>query len=154
MGWKLSRREAVQKADDDAGFVDVAGADFGGDIATVELTATAREASSSGPGAPISEAADNGSGMATVFADGAGTSDSQRDARFTAREDFRVMEQPIDLEVDLQVSNTSPQVGFDEYTVTVTVANQGPAMLLAWRSMSRCRMARGAIRIPVAVPGT
>lgn len=105
---------------------DVPAGVFGGDIATVELTATAREASSGGLGAPIAGSADNGSGMATVFADGAGTSDSPRDARFTAREDFSVTAQPIDLEVDLQVSNTSPRIGFDEYTVTVTVANRGP----------------------------
>ncbi|WP_172449778.1 DUF11 domain-containing protein [Porphyrobacter sp. HT-58-2] len=105
---------------------DVPASVFGGDIAAVELTAIAREASTSGLGAPVVETADNGSGMATVFADGAGTSDTARDARFSAREDFVVTAQPIDLEVDLQVSNTSPRAGFDEYTVTVTVANRGP----------------------------
>jgi uncharacterized repeat protein (TIGR01451 family) len=105
---------------------DVPAGVFGGDIATVELTAIAREASSSGLGGSLAETADNGSGMATVFADGAGTSDTARDARFSAREDLVVTAQPIDLEVELQVSNTSPRVGFDEYTVTVTVANRGP----------------------------
>jgi hypothetical protein len=105
---------------------DVPAGVFGGDIATVELTAIAHEASSSGLGAPLAENADDGNGMATVFADGAGTSDTARDARFTAREDFIVTAQPIDLEVDLEVSNTTPRAGFDEYTVTVTVANRGP----------------------------
>lgn len=100
---------------------------FGGDLATVELSATAREGGATGLGGALSQSTSDTSGVDTVFADGSGTSDAVRDATFTARDDYRVADQDIDLEVAIGLDNATPLIGFDQYTVTATVLNNGPA---------------------------
>lgn len=64
-----------------------------GDVAAVTLTATAREAATSGTmGNALTETAGvNTSGMDTVFADGAGATDSSRNADFSAKDDYTVL---------------------------------------------------------------
>lgn len=65
-----------------------------GDIATVVLTGTAKEGGSEGSeGALITQTvgADTSNAMDTVFADGAGATDSSRDGVYSARDDYAVL---------------------------------------------------------------
>ncbi|MDB5678503.1 hypothetical protein [Sphingomonas bacterium] len=64
-----------------------------GDVAAVTLTATGREAGTSGSMgiALVQTAGANTSGMDTVFADGAGATDAARDAAFSAKGDYTVL---------------------------------------------------------------
>ena len=63
-----------------------------GSVAAVTLTATGREAGASGSlgAALVQTTGANTSGMDTVFADGAGATDSARDASFSAKDDYTV----------------------------------------------------------------
>lgn len=64
-----------------------------GAVAAVTLTATAREGGAAGPtvGAALAQTSGaNTAGMDTVFADGAGATDSLRDAAFSAKDDYTV----------------------------------------------------------------
>ncbi len=64
-----------------------------GDIAAMTLTATGREAGAAASmgAALVQTTGANTSGVDTVFADGAGATDSARDAAFSARDDYRVL---------------------------------------------------------------
>ncbi len=62
------------------------------DLATVRLTATAREDDAASTlGAALTEAVSNTAGMDTIFADGAGLTDSARDAAYSDGDDFVVL---------------------------------------------------------------
>lgn len=63
-----------------------------GDVAVVTLTATGREAGGSGSqGAALTETTGaNTSGVDTVFADGAGATDGDRDADYSAKDDYTI----------------------------------------------------------------
>ena len=107
---------------------DVPSGALGNDVAGHALTATAYEGGSPGLGAALSESGSNTIGaMDTHFLDGAGTSDASGDAAFSSADDFTVSDQPIDLEITITSDNTAPVIGFDQYTFTVTVTNNGPA---------------------------
>lgn len=71
---------------------DVPLAQANGAVAAVTLTATGREAGGAGSqgAALVQTTGTNTSGMDTVFADGAGATDSARDAAFSARDDYTV----------------------------------------------------------------
>ncbi len=100
---------------------------FGGDIATVELSAEAHEAGAAGLGAIVTNASTGPNGSETVLADGSGVSDADSDGTFTARDDYLVDDVPVDLEASISSDNVAPLAGFDQYTVTVTVSNTGTA---------------------------
>lgn len=71
-----------------------------GDIATVILTGTAKEAGTANTeGAIITQTAgaDDANNMDTVFADGAGAIDSSRDGVFSARDDYAVLAAQFDV---------------------------------------------------------
>lgn len=106
---------------------DIPGSVLGGDVAGVELLAIAREAGSAGLGGSLTQDALNSVGVETVFADGSGVSDTARDASFSARDSYKADDLPVDLEVEITSDNTSPLAGFDQYTITVSVTNNGPA---------------------------
>lgn len=63
-----------------------------GDVAAVTLTATARQGGTGGSqGSALTETSGaNTAGEDTVFADGAGTTDSARDAAYSAKDDYTV----------------------------------------------------------------
>lgn len=63
-----------------------------GSVAAVTLTATGREGGASGSqgAALVQTTGGNTSGMDTVFADGAGATDSARDAAFSAKDDYTI----------------------------------------------------------------
>lgn len=71
---------------------DVPLAQANGAVAAVTLTATGREAGASGSmgAALVQTTGANTAGMDTVFADGAGATDSARDAAFSAKDDYTV----------------------------------------------------------------
>lgn len=100
---------------------------FGDDVATVELSATAHEAGTAGLGQIITDSSSGPNGSQTVLADGSGVSDAESDGSFSARDDYRVTDIPVDLEVEISTDNTAPLAGFDQYTITVTVSNTGTA---------------------------
>ncbi|UVO51292.1 hypothetical protein M0208_12510 [Sphingomonas sp. SUN019] len=64
-----------------------------GDVAAVTLTATGREGGAAGAtgAALVQTAGANTSGMDTVFADGAGSTDASRDASYSAKDDYTVL---------------------------------------------------------------
>ena len=103
---------------------------FSGDVAVVALTATAREGGAAGPsiGEALSEdTGANTTGIDTVFADGSGNDDGARDAAFSARDDYTVSDLPADLSTTIAADNTTPLIGFDTVTFTITITNDGPA---------------------------
>lgn len=62
-----------------------------GEIAAVTLTATAKENNGTSTlGANLVQATSNTSGVDTIFADGHGTSDSDRDAAYSATDDYSI----------------------------------------------------------------
>lgn len=71
-----------------------------GDVAAVTLTATARESGTSGSmGGAVSETSGaNTSGVDTVFADGTGATDGNRDAAYSAKDDYTVFAAAITAE--------------------------------------------------------
>ncbi|MCY1673102.1 hypothetical protein OVA07_19020 [Novosphingobium sp. SL115] len=64
-----------------------------GSVAAVTLTATGREGGASGStgAALVQTTGGNTAGMDTVFADGAGATDSARDAAYSAKDDYTVL---------------------------------------------------------------
>lgn len=104
---------------------DIPGTVFGGDIASVELSATAHEGGASGLGTVVTNGAFGPNGSETVLADGSGASDLVEDGTFTARDDYRVDELPVDLEIEITTDNAAPLAGFDQYTITTTLRNTG-----------------------------
>lgn len=63
-----------------------------GDLATIVLTATAKEnGNGSALGNDLVEAVANTAGVDTIFADGSGSSDGTRDAAFSAADDYLVL---------------------------------------------------------------